>query len=234
MADKILLLGGWSIQPHELAPLINNLPEGAEDHVLDTSDLEPTAFKPNATLIERLADHYGNHPWDLIIGWSMGSMLALEAALTETLNAKSLLLFAPCPSFVKTDFHPQGWSPEDIDTLAEGVNTSLDRTLRIFRRRCGSLDWTGENSSDNKKQLLDGLEYIRNFDQTETLKHLTISTTLIHGQSDKIIHPSASEKIHQKIPSSKLIRIPGGSHSLCLDEKHPLGEWITSALERGK
>jgi len=59
---------------------------------------------------------------------------------------------------------------------------------------------------------------IPGFDFTDLLTSLTIPTTVICGEQDRITPPSESERIASIVPGAKLVLIPGGGHAVVWEE----------------
>lgn len=234
MSNSILILGGWSYSEDECRPIMEAAPEDAACRFVHLPDLSPPLQQPNATLPEQLGRHLEGHRFDLVVGWSLGAMLGLDAVCSGHLETESMLLFAASPRFMASPGHPNGWSAQDLQDLRTGLKKSSHRTLRAFRRRCGDRRPPRLEPTWSLDELLKGLDYLEAYDITPSLKQLDLPITLVHGDRDRIVHPSGSDLIYQSLPQAHLIRIPNGSHTVCLDTSQPLHTYIQQTLDQGR
>jgi len=65
-------------------------------------------------------------------------------------------------------------------------------------------------------------------DRTKDLKKVSIPTTVIHGLSDPLVHPSGGRATARAIPNAELIEIAGMGHDI------PVQLWPTfiGAIDR--
>jgi len=230
MATKVLIVGGWSYDPEDLSPLLSALPDDAIPTVIPLTDLEPPSYLHPAPLTSRFGCRIYEKPFDLAIGWSLGSMLILEAAASGVLQSPCLLLFAGCARFLRSDSNPHGVPPEQLAVMRRNLERNPSRCIRDFRRGAAFPDRASGTTSNWQTDLLEeGLDYLAGYDITDNLSDLTSEVLLVHGEKDAIINPACSEQLAQHIPSATSIRVPNAGHDLCLHDRYPISEWIQQA-----
>jgi pimeloyl-ACP methyl ester carboxylesterase len=64
----------------------------------------------------------------------------------------------------------------------------------------------------------------------DEIEKITAPTLIIVGDQDVAVVPAKSERIHARIPNSKLVIIPGAGHTSCVEEPQAVKEAIISFL----
>ncbi|GAA5187227.1 alpha/beta hydrolase [Rugosimonospora acidiphila] len=110
---------------------------------------------------------------------------------------------------------------------------SIDHAIRMFRH-IGSRGFAFDEAEVRE---LAGLAYdrdpsragvarqlaaiFRSGDRTAALRAITAPTLVVHGDRDRMVHPSGGEATARAIPGAQLVTIPGLGHDL------PRGAWPT-------
>ena len=68
-------------------------------------------------------------------------------------------------------------------------------------------------------------------DSLSTLPEIDVPTLIIHGSEDQIIPTSEAETMHQAIPDSRLVIIPGAGHLVNLEQPEAFNEAVRAFLE---
>ena len=146
-----------------------------------------------------------------LIGWSLGSSVAMLVALNFPERVRRLYLLGASPYF------GGAWE---------------EKNLRAFKARVRreGVDWfrkmayTGDfEDRIDLKEALKMLDDYMELDLRERLKELRCETFVIHGEEDPITPVKEAFKLHSLIRGSKLILLPGG-HFPAEDEKSLLSE----------
>ncbi len=158
------------------------------------------------------------------LGWSLGGLVALTAALRWPERVQKLILVSATPRFVRgnTDW-PWGMDEavlrEFHHNLKRDVRGTLQRFLllqadskkrlrliKILRRelfRFGPPD---------RGALLGGLEILQNTDLRGALARIRLPVMLVHGDQDMLTPHQAAEFMADALPDARLERLPGAGH----------------------
>ena len=235
----LTLLHGWGLHGGIWDALRADLPERA----MYTPDLPGYCGTPTVApySAERLADAIAPTLPDagLLLGWSMGGMVALALAARHPQKVKALVLVATTPSYVNRAGWDMGLTPELLQSFADGVQRDYRATLLRFlslqarggdaaREVIGRLRETvfarGEPSA---AALADGLELLRAVDLREQAKQVRAPTLVLHGGYDVLCLPEAAEWLASELPNARLALQPKAAHAPFLS--HP--EWFAEQLK---
>src|SRR5690606_37953635 len=128
----LVLLHGWAMHGGVLASLADALADDFRIHVVDLpghgSSREET---PGGLAItaRRIAERIPPAIW---LGWSLGGLVALRAALDVPQRVRGLVLIAASPRFVRGPDWPDGVPPEVFAQFAEGLDRDYRATIVRF------------------------------------------------------------------------------------------------------
>jgi len=179
-------------------------------------------------------------PGAVVLGWSLGGLVAQEAALRMPQRLRGLILANTTPRFVIAPDWPQAMPPEQLQEFATGLAQDYRETLLRFL----SLQVRGDESArtalrqlretlfahgePDGASLVSGLELLRTSDLRSRLKEISTSTLVIAGGHDRLTPPEASEHLAAVIPGAKLERFPKSAHAPFLSH----GEEFAAAVVR--
>lgn len=161
----------------------------------------------------------------ILIGWSMGVLVALEAfpLLRERLAA--LVLVSGTPRFTVAADYPHGLPPAEPKGLGlllkrDFRNTVSDFFCGMFAK--GELEAGGQDRQvfqDIMAQLparhaaLEALVSLAGADLRSALPTVDRPVLLIHGSADTICLPSASCFMAERLPNARLAMVEGAGHA---------------------
>lgn len=165
-----------------------------------------------------------------LIGWSIGGMLALEAACAEVTSDKiqRLVLIGSCARMC-SDENYSGANPREIKAMRLQVIKRTQDLLEAFSANCFALDAYPQHSQlANEYALLAekyppqilkaGLDYLLNTDLRDKLGQLKCQTEIIHATSDMIMTYACAEYLHSALAESELHTIDSHCHCLPLTD----------------
>jgi len=174
------------------------------------------------------------------LGWSLGGLLALRAALDAPEAVVGLVLANTTPRFVTAPGWPHAMPPEQLQEFAAGLQQDYRDTLLRFL----SLQVRGDDAARGSlRQLREalfargepytgslaaGLELLRSGDLRAELSRLRLPTLVIAGGYDRLTPPEASEVMAEAIPGARMALIPKSAHAPFIS--HP-DEFTTALLE---
>lgn len=185
------------------------------------------------------------HPLPLaetvLVGWSLGGMLLLEALSQKPVAPAGLVLVATPASFCERPDHPHGQPRAVVRALRRTVREDPRRGLADFAGRClasGEGDFREEIFQDFRPQkngadLASGLDYLINTDLRPQLSKIPAGALIIQGDQDDIVSPAQSEILQHYLKDARLLRIPGAGHAPFLTRAHEFNGILKEFLGEG-
>ncbi len=175
----------------------------------------------------------------ILLGWSMGSLIAQAWAVRHPEQVAALVLVAATPCFQQRTDWPHGLSTADVEAFSSGVasdwRTTLNRFLSLQAR--GSEDARhliaqlraelAAGVDPSPETLAAGMRLLAETDLRDQAAAITQPTLLIHGGRDGLCPLPGAAWLAAQIPNARLAVIERAAHAPFLS--HP-GEF--SALLR--
>ena len=202
----LVLIHGWAMHGGIFAPLLRELANDFEVHLVDLpghglSPERDVAFDA-VDCARRLVERVPGATW---VGWSLGGLVALHAALEFPGQVRALALIASNPRFVLGEDWPLGVAHEVFTQFATGLRTDWRRTLERFlaleahgseraqaelRELKSHLFERGEPSLPVLEQ---GLHVLDTTDLRARLHELAMPNLWIAGRRDRLVPPAAMQ-----------------------------------------
>jgi len=221
----LVMLHGWAMHSGVFAPLIERL---CEHHELHLVDLPGHGHSPERGDIDlagaaaRILDAVPPAPW---LGWSLGGLIALQAAAAAPDRVQSLIAIASSPRFVRGEDWPQAVSSEIFQQFADELGRDYRGTLERFL----SLEAIGsehgrdvlktlracvfERGEPAQSALLQGLEMLGSLDLRHELAALQQSSLWLAGRRDRLVPPAAMRAASALNPRAQFHCIEGAGHA---------------------
>lgn len=158
----------------------------------------------------------------LVVGWSMGGMLAMR--LASVYLVAGLVLIGSTGRFVRTrDEREKGWSEALLLRMKQLLPLERKRVMTDFVERmltekdrelaAGLPEHILSGSEWSLQSLVAGLVYLCEEDCRPLLSSLACPTLVIHGTEDVICPLAAGEELAALIPDASLMPIVGCGHA---------------------
>jgi len=222
----LVMLHGWAMHSGIFAPLVEQLSSHFTLHLVDlpghgrSRDSEvPLRLPAMAEAIARQT------PAGLWLGWSLGGLVALQAAASQPAQVKGLVMICASPRFVRSDEWPQGMADDVFtrfgDELARDYRGTLDRFLMLeaqgsdhMRQELRLLrDQQFAHGEPALPALRDGLTLLQDSDLRAALPALAPPSLWLAGRRDRLVSPEAMQAAAALAPRSHWQRIEGGGHA---------------------
>jgi len=187
-----------------------------------------------------LAAAPANAAW---LGWSLGGLIAMHAALQAPARVRALLLLASTPCFVRR----QGWQsallPELLDTFAVDLQQDYLRTLNRFL----ALQVRGSENSGAVLRLLRnqllakgepapaalqaGLDILRNTDLREEIGAVACPVLVVAGERDTLVPGAAAGATADLIPNASVQLVAAAGHAPFLARPRPVAGLVQAFLQ---
>lgn len=158
------------------------------------------------------------------LGWSLGGLVALAAAIRSDRIAR-LILVAATPRFVTAPDWPCGIAPEVLTEFATALERDYGSTITRFlslqagdgpeersvlRRLRAEVARYGE---PDRAALRSGLAVLRHTDLREALARVACPATVIHGGRDRLVPPGAATRLARMLPRASAHVLAAAGHA---------------------
>ncbi|KIC15211.1 alpha/beta fold hydrolase [Leisingera sp. ANG-Vp] len=167
-----------------------------------------------------LLDHLGVEEF-ILMGHSMGGMIAQEMAALRTASVQKLVLYGTGPLGLMPDrFEPITVSRERLQ--ADGVAKTIERIgatwFKAGSKAKGYPLLTDIGAQANPQAALAALGAMAGWDGRAALSRLTMPTLVVWGDSDKSYRWPQVESLWTNLPNVCLSVVPGAAHAVHLEK----------------
>lgn len=222
MKENLIILSGWGIEDFVWQPLVNLLVPQFEIEIVgwnDVSTLE--SFKEKVlNVIEKKQIKQCS-----MIGWSLGSVAALDLAATHSILIKKMILFSATAKFVQDFDYKIGWHERIVNRMIKKLKQDTEDTINQFNKqlfstselkegyyKCFIKDLKNAIPTLSIQDLVLGLEYLVDKDVREKLLQIKTPILLIHGQKDITVPIEAGIYLNQQLTESKFVTLEEVGH----------------------
>jgi pimeloyl-[acyl-carrier protein] methyl ester esterase len=200
----LVLLHGWAMHGGVLQPLVEALADTCTMHVVDLPGhgysrdcavpLEPHGCAAAIAAVT---------PPAIWLGWSLGGLIALTAALDMPRHVRGLAMLCATPKFVRDASWPHGSEAALVRQLASNLEADYHATLERFLalEAMGSADPRAElrhlrelvfaRGEPDVRVLQEGIRILEDSDRRAALPDLGVRSTWIAGRRDRLVPPQA-------------------------------------------
>jgi pimeloyl-[acyl-carrier protein] methyl ester esterase len=157
----------------------------------------------------------------LLVGWSLGGMLLLEALIGLTGTPPGgLVLVGVAPVFTRQRDYPWGQPPAVVRAMRRGLTKNPPQVLAEFAEQClapGEAALVPQARAAfaapaDPGNLAAGLDYLLHRDLRPLLPRLPAGVVVIQGQEDRIAPPAQGRFLQEQLAGARLILLPGAGH----------------------
>ncbi|AOF82585.1 alpha/beta hydrolase family protein [Methyloversatilis sp. RAC08] len=219
---RVALLHGWGWDGRLIAPLAEAL--GRHAHVLQP-DLPGYGLNAgrDCTGFDDCVDQLMASMPDaeVVVGWSLGGLLALAWATRAPL--RKLVLIGATPRFMQASDWPHGMSAERFDAFAD----AFDDAPMKARTRFAALSALGDDDARKvraamaglveqpplpSRQALDqGLHWLHDVDLRSAVRGVSARVLCLHGVEDRVVDAAACNWMSSAV-GARCVRVPGAAH----------------------
>ncbi|OPZ10596.1 MAG: Pimeloyl-(acyl-carrier protein) methyl ester esterase [Alphaproteobacteria bacterium ADurb.BinA280] len=221
----LVLLHGWAMHGGVFAPLVEQL---RRDHVLYLVDLPGHGLSTErdaidlAHVVQRIAQVTPAAVW---LGWSLGGLLAQQAALEMPWHVRGLIAVAASPRFVTAPDWDCAVSAEVFAQFGAELKRDYRGTLERFLmlEAAGSQHAQAEiralrecvfaRGEPAQMALQQGLSMLSAMDLRAELAHLTQAHLWIAGRRDKLVPWQAMQSASASTRRGSTVCIAGAGHA---------------------
>ena len=234
----LVLLHGWGMNAAVWQPLLPGLQErfrvtlvelpGHGESALADGDLAAWA---QACLA--VAPH--SAAWG---GWSLGGLIAQQAALLAPQRIDRLCLVTSTPSFVQREEWPEAMPPAVFEQFARSLVADPAATLKRFlglqvkgaedaRTLLRTLNAALARRPQAQRQGLEvGLRLLLEGDLRDRLDRLQVPTNWLFGERDTLVPAAAARAIGRYLPGAVVEIVEGAGHAPFLSHPQRCLQWL--------
>ena len=240
----IVLLHGWAMSGAVFAPLVERLEQRCTLHLVDLpghgrsrdSTVSLTARDCARAITQAM-------PRALWLGWSLGGVIALQAALDFPEQVRALAMLDSTPRFVRSEDWPHAISPEILQQFAADLRADHRGTLERFL----ALEALGSDCAKEDlrrlrhdaltddpppvRALCEGLDVLEHTDLRARLHELDQPSVWIAGRRDRLVPWQAMQWSAHEC-NGTFNRIEGGGHAPFIGHADEVMAALQPLLER--
>ena len=222
---NLALIHGWGLGSTAWEPVVQALAQRCRVHLIDlpgyggqpagNADFSPTA----QALIESLPGKVA------LCGWSLGSMLALQAARLVPEKISRLILVGSTPCFMQREGWLTAQAPDLLDTfnsaVAQDAATTLHRFIALLNQGDAQARPIGRaltgrtlgGELPDTATLTRGLDWLREVDLRAQIPQIKAPALLIHGERDPLMPLAAAQWLEARLPDARLDIFASAAHA---------------------
>lgn len=240
----LTLVHGWGMNPAIWSELPESFGEGRERVGIALPGHDGRPWQPQWTSLPDwaeacLAQAPETSVW---LGWSLGGLVALQAARQSPKRIQALILIGTTPRFTQAvdwraampehtfaQFHDalltdQSGTLQRFLTLQVRGSEQAPRLLKQLRRAVAS------RPASHPDALHTGLSLLQDEDLRGPLPDIRLPTLWILGQRDTLVPAAVAERIRILLPQAQIEIIPGAGHAPFLSHAQVVQHHITTFL----
>ena len=221
----LVFIHGWGIGSYCWQPCLGALSTHFKVHCVDLPGYNGT--QESALGFEETAAHIAAAcpPESILCGWSLGSLIAMQAALIKPRHIRSLVLVGATPCFMERSDWRCAQSQAVLKAFGESVEKDPSATLRRFtalfnqndnrsREITRSLNQQMQNApAISYHTLAQGFSWLGEVDLRKEVGAIDVPVCLIHGQNDSLMPTVAVEWLQSHLKEACLHLVAGAAHA---------------------
>ena len=222
----LVLVHGWAMHSGVFEPLAEMLASRCTLHLVDLPGHGRSAESERPFDLDHVAARIvAATPRATWLGWSLGGLVCLQAALAQAKSVRGLVLVATSPRFVPAADWPHAVAADVFAQFAADLQRDTRGTLeRFLALECHGSDRARAELRALRAQvvagrqpsaetLAQGLRCLAEADFRARLADLRMPSIWIAGARDKLVPAQAMAWAAQAAPDARFARIAGGSHA---------------------
>ena len=155
-------------------------------------------------------------------GWSLGALLALDAAIADPTRWDGLALVSATARFCADGEGHPGAAPRALRAMQASLARRRGAVLLEFAAACAAPDggdaagawWLAQAERFGTDALSRGLAALAALDLRARLAAVTVPVRLLHGVRDGVVAAAAAEALASRLPEARVTLLPDRGHAL--------------------
>lgn len=234
----LIFISGWATDASCWEPVIGEIDCHISHHHVDWWKCLNNAAEKNA-LYQLLRKEKAGA---IIVGWSLGALMALEGVAFRPEGVKALVLVSGTSRMTSSGSYP-GVNLRELNAMRARLRRSPRAVIEAFGRLCigDQQEFSIETDEFLEKfvdraerldvaSLAEGLRYLKERDLRPILPEIQVPVHLLHGDCDRIIPVECARYMEKVIPEARLDIVHGGSHALLYTAYNRVAGLITGSI----
>jgi pimeloyl-[acyl-carrier protein] methyl ester esterase len=246
MGHDMVLLHGWGMNAAIWDGLCGHLADPPTAFPIELPGHGDRPFSPRQSDLWSWADAcLETAPERAVwLGWSLGGLVALAAAVRAPKRVEGLILVSATPRFVRAADWTPAMAPETLEQFHAGLladpsetlarflalqvrgSSNAGETLRTLRRRIA------ERPRPDPEALSLGLDLLRDEDLRGRLPDIRCPALWLFGTHDALVPAAVAERVEILMPGALTSIIPGAAHAPHLSHPERTRDLIDAFLTR--
>jgi pimeloyl-[acyl-carrier protein] methyl ester esterase len=228
----LLLLSGWAHPANVFDPLLHKLGGAYRTYALALPELRTYfEYRVQSSLVRNsysspyaraLINYIGERKVN-VLGYSMGGMIALEAASVAPHIFNKVVIVSSFPRFTATDEYAVGAPLELLRSLRDQFRCAPGEALARFFQLCALPGKISVERQSEKihcavtlgvQELDSELDYLQSADISQALPDIENPVLILHGRNDSVVSCKAAEILSSALPSARKIIFPLVGHNI--------------------
>ena len=222
----LVLLHGWGLHGGVFAPLLEQLREHFSLYCVDLPGHGLSSQQPVPARLQDWADAVLQQvPQALWLGWSLGGLVAQQAAVQAPQQVTGLVNIASSPCFVRRPDWAHGSDPNVLAGFSRYMQANYPDTVERFL----ALDLinlpAGQQAAarlrdallavglPSQQAIATGGELLLHTDLRQQLQQLPMPSLWLAGQRDRLASPAAMAAAAALTPQARQLTISGTGHA---------------------
>jgi len=224
---KVVLLHGWGFNGAVWHQLVEKLKDQFEFIIVDLPGFGRSANYTSDYQLHTLANDVAAVMDDdcIVIGWSMGGIIAQQIAIQHSKKMRKLVLLACNAQFIASDAWPYAIKKEILNTfsnnLLDDYKSTLHRFLTLQARGGENMRETVremkqrlfEHGEPNQQALISGLQLLSESSFIESLPGIKISTLIMQGRLDALVPAISGKEMIKLLPNGQYYLFEKAAHA---------------------
>ena len=226
----LVLIHGWGMHRGVWSPCLDALREVADVRLADLPGYgdTPDSGQSFVEAARSLADALPAHA--TLCGWSLGALLAMQAALLAPERVAGLVLVGATPCFTRhdgwADAQPAALLNDFAAAVANDGRAALQRFVALFNQGDSKARPIGRDIARNvlssplpaTSTLLAGLDWLRDTDLRGVVEAISCPLLLIHGEHDPLMPLPTAHWLADRLPRGRLEVFADAAHAPFLND----------------
>lgn len=222
---RLIAISGWGANERLWDPLTRILPTQVQDvSWFDALSEDALNIEPGARQV--------------LMGWSLGALLALRLALQDGTCVAGLVLISGMARFTADGDYP-GVEARALRAMQLQMRKDRPRVLADFASRCMSPEnapaatqaYLDQAATWQTSQLLAGLEVLGRHDLRDRLEEIRLPVLVVHGAEDAVVPLGSAKYLAEALPNARLHTLEGRGHGLPFTATATLGKLVRDFID---
>jgi len=179
----------------------------------------------------------------VLLGWSLGSLVALAAFPQLQERLAGLVLVGATPRFTATDGYPWGLPATELRGIGLHLRRDYNKTMGEFFRGMFAADEISRDQGNRiAREIFKGghlpqpavaqatLNILASTDLRAILPNIYRPAFIIHGSADTVCPPGAGRFLAERMPDARLVELNGVGHAPFLSRPIEFNDLLKSFL----